>query len=640
MVIGEPGWVLDLGLCLSLHNVYGLLWTESWSPYTINDIRRINIGDGEFLIYLQVFALLATCASFAGSIVFREKQLSTKDETGPLHEHRIEEALLPPLLLTSRTSHSRIFPKKHAFSYSYLFVGVPVGMHGRVANVLSVDSQRAGWFNVRAADYLNKGDSDSDLSRKLKHYLHGKGITDRDYSFAYLVTAPRFLGYSFNPVSFWYIYDSDAHLKYMVLEVNNTFDERRMYLLKSDNSESDHDHQDRPSGTLHFTDTWQKDFHVSPFNSRKGSYSLRAIDPLAAFQETGHVKIDNTIVLRSSKDNAKLVARVYSESAPVKPDQITAWQLIRFIAGWWWVGLATFPRIVWEAQRLFFKRKLHVWYRPEVVRTSIGRAYTDDESILESVFRDFLTHAVEHSQKALRVIYEPAHYQGDEIVLYSPGFTYEEAHSSTLTIKVLSPAFFSRFIHYAHAKEAFDRECLATDDKNKTVVIEGAQALPVLLDSFKSMAQSAESAESQMNLLRRAKWALLRRARCPPAAASYASDDESRLDEEYIIHDIRAFHFSELDRYAQQDRDVSDAYTRIATKLFLAERFAFGIPIALTVLDWILRSSMIVAAMRYADVSNTWDILRARPLHREDFLISGVALLLSNSIHIWSFLKG
>ena len=49
---------------------------------------------------------------------------------------------------------------------------------------------------------------------------------------------------------------------------------------------------------------------------------------------------------------------------------------IRFVSLWWWVGFVTFPRIVKEAAKLFFKRKLHVWYRPEVLHTSIGRTAT------------------------------------------------------------------------------------------------------------------------------------------------------------------------------------------------------------------------------------------------------------------------
>ncbi|TKA63706.1 hypothetical protein B0A55_10384, partial [Friedmanniomyces simplex] len=170
--------------------------------------------------------------------------------------------------------------------------------------LLSVDTQQPGWFHVDSADFLDRGHEGSTLAEKLNAYLHTQGVTDRDYAFAYLVTAPRFLGYSFNPVSFWYLYDSDTELKYMILEVNNTFDERRMYLLKGGEVKGEEmdDGSDRPfngagktSKQLVFTDSWTKDFHVSPFNSRKGSYSLRATDPLAEYEQTGRVRIDNTI---------------------------------------------------------------------------------------------------------------------------------------------------------------------------------------------------------------------------------------------------------------------------------------------------------------------------------------------------------
>ena len=135
----------------------------------------------------------------------RGHQLKSSERPETLHAQRIEEELLPPLLIPSRTTHSRSFPRKHAFSYSYLFVGVPVGIRGLVRNALSVDSEKQSWFNVRCSDYLLRGGAQLGLSGKLKSYLHTQGITDRDYAFAYLVTAPRFLGYSFNPVSFWYL---------------------------------------------------------------------------------------------------------------------------------------------------------------------------------------------------------------------------------------------------------------------------------------------------------------------------------------------------------------------------------------------------------------------------------------------------
>lgn len=209
-------------------------------------------------------------------------------------------------------------------------------------------------------------------------------MNDAEWSYAYLVTAPCFLGYAFNPVSFWYIYDADHHLNKMILEVNNTFGERRMYLLDGSNvvpgtPQSTSTEPDLIVGAKsRFNDIWMKDFHVSPFNSRKGSYVLRAQDPFphGMFDEP---VIDNTITLISSKDHAKLVARLSSTGKALDQDAMGVLDTIKFVLSWCWVGFVTFPRIVKEAGRLFFKRKLHVWFRPEVLHTGIGRQPTKIE---------------------------------------------------------------------------------------------------------------------------------------------------------------------------------------------------------------------------------------------------------------------
>ena len=183
----------------------------------------------------------------------------------------------------------------------------------------------------------------------------------------------------------------------MILEVNNTFDERRIYFLKGSEMvmpvivandpglppdgeilqqarnaiNGDTELRDR-KGTK-FTNSWSKDFHVSPFNSRKGSYGLSACDSL----DRGI--IDNTISLSSSKGHPKLVARIFSTGDSIDPSNMGTLHTLVFIASWWWVGFVTFPRIVREAAKLFFRRKLHVWYRPEVLPMSIGRHETEDE---------------------------------------------------------------------------------------------------------------------------------------------------------------------------------------------------------------------------------------------------------------------
>jgi DUF1365 family protein len=80
-----------------------------------------------------------------------------------------------------------------------------------------------------------------------------------------LMTQPRFLGYWFNPVSFWMIWKRGA-LCAVIAEVSNTFSQRHSYLCA---------HPDfRP---IIATDTLraEKIFHVSPFQDVSGPLSLQ-----------------------------------------------------------------------------------------------------------------------------------------------------------------------------------------------------------------------------------------------------------------------------------------------------------------------------------------------------------------------------
>jgi len=647
--VDDGTWLQDLTLMLVLHAVYAL-WAGMWSIPRIYHSISTSYSDDAMQIYILLFSMLGVCGLSAGGIAHRGNHLEERESHGPKRTASIEEALLPPLLIPSKTTHSRMFPQKHSFEYSYLFVGVPVGMAGRTNKALSVDGSPPSWFNIRASDYLFRGVEELSLAEKLKNYLDKQGISERHYSFAYLVTAPRFLGYSFNPVSFWYIYDGDAQLKYMILEVNNTFDERRLYLLRPGNSDenSESPEDSKSDNALFFRETWQKDFHVSPFNSRKGTYSLRAIDPVAAFEQYGHVKVDNTIVLRSDKGHPKLVARVFSTEPPTSALTVETSQLLRFVASWWWVGFVTFPRIVAQASKLFFTKKLHVWFRPEVTPTSIGRIYTPEEAQLESYFSAFLTSVVEAADKSLRVIYQAAHHSDSELVLYSSGYLREKEHERTLTLKILSPAFYSRFVHYSHAREAFDREALATDEKNRTLLIEPPHLLPILLDAMKQATASNDLPRTPNSSSSRSsssppppslRWTILRKLRCPPAAPAYPPV----VDPSITMTDIRTHPLSELDLFTRtNDSNDSSHYRRTLTKLFLAQRFTLGLPVLVTALDLLFRGGILLAAIAHISRSDAFDVLRPRAHDRgrEDVVAVGTLLLLANGVHLWSLVKG
>jgi DUF1365 family protein len=478
---------------------------------------------------------------------------------------------LPPLMIPCRTTHTRVFPAKHSFSYSYLFVGIPVGWTGRAGSILSADRQcgsvqgesRRTWFSVEADDYLERGTHSDGLRGKLFEYLRSQGVVPENYSRALLVTAPRFLGFSFNPVSFWYLYNETNLLEAMIVEVNNTFDERRMYFMErtADGAPASKE------AMRHFHHSWEKDFHVSPFNSRNGSYSIQATDPYAN-ANAGNVNIDCNIVLKTVDQKAKVVARVFSTDPVIDAKSMTRWQTLAFVFRWWWVGLMTNPRILREARILWIK-KLQVYYRPEVIKTSIGRQESREEAQLEPCFRLLLERLVQRSQNGPFLSYIPA--AGPRrSALETVGFPKSDPTNHTqprIEIRVLTPAFYSQFVRFRDHKEAFNKLCFDASDSERHVFISDRVAFLELLAKIGQKDLDTAKAPFRWRIL-----ALLR-VKTPICPALFPADTTCA-----IADDRRFCGLSQLDMLVlKSGNQVSRRrYCHTVTALLVADRFAFG----------------------------------------------------------------
>jgi hypothetical protein len=400
------------------------------------------------------------------------------------------------------------------------------------------------------------------------------------------VTAAKFLGYHFNPVSFWYLYSAERDMTAMVLEVNNTFDERRMYYLTSNDTTTeflDVEAIDGEDGirndVVKYHDgkplrrAWPKDFHVSPFNSRKGGYTLVAHDPFAPMLE-GHGSIKNTINLLSSKNHAKLVARIYSKGAALDPATMSSWQKLKFLSVWWWVGFVTFPRIAKEAGLLFFKRKLHVWYRPEPLKQSLGRRADDTERQLELTFRRYLRHLVSLCPAPLVVNYISsglADVPAETMTSPSAQKDSDSTDIEEMDFKVLTPVFYSRFVYYAHDLEAVFCEL----NDNCTIWVSRPDLLPKLV--VKKPAPTLHTS----SYFDYAYFKLIQRLRQRPeriVTPMTSSQTASRPNGTHTKTDIRDFRLSSMDGYvlAHEDTRYRYLYRSRVLRLFLAERLAMG----------------------------------------------------------------
>ncbi|CAK7206995.1 hypothetical protein SEUCBS139899_009803 [Sporothrix eucalyptigena] len=585
-----------------------------------------NAGTSQILTWAVSLATLAIVAVFFKAEPGQQYETSPESPwTGPGK----------PLLLPCITTHTRLFPKMHSFVYSYLVVGVPVGWTGACNGMISVAGarQKKGWYHIDAEDYLERGNGHLGLRGKLDAHLVSQGADPARYPHAYLVTAAKFLGYHFNPISFWYLYDEGKTLAAMVLEVNNTFGERRMYYLTPGNTAKG---KEKTGETL-FKQTWPKDFHVSPFNSRKGSYELLANDPLAPSME-GTGPITATVVLRSSHTHSKIVARLLSErhgetnsngvtvtTHAQDPAAMNLWHKIKFLASWWWVGFATFPRILKHAGILFLRKRLHVWFRPEPLAKSMGRLADATEKQLEAVFRLYLRHLVENVDddkglgQPLAVRYVPCGIpEAQPELMLSPAAGKAADHLSVsgndaVTVKtapvgadeiefhVLTPVFYTRFVHYAHDVEALF--CELRESGTTSITPQAAPALFAKRVFSKSKPPPPLQVTSPIDFVMFKAIQKLRHRPDPiqrpmtwptnkypaPNSPTSPSDSTSPMT---VSKDLRGFRLSAMDGFvlsltSGEDWHLRRSYRTTVFSLFLADRLAFG-SVPLLQLQWLV----------------------------------------------------
>ncbi|KAI1761642.1 hypothetical protein GGR53DRAFT_524971 [Hypoxylon sp. FL1150] len=511
-----------------------------------------------------------------------------------------------PLLFPCRTSHARLFPKKHSFSYSYLLVGIPVGWTGPAGDLISNEEHSTGvkgWYNIDAADCLERGNGHLGLRGKLDAYLESQGIYASKYPHAYLVTAAKFLGYHLNPFSFWYLYSADKCLAAIILEVSNTFDEKRMYFLtpsvndirsirapENDAAAGD-SRAHRPCNSTPLRQTWPRDSHVSLFNSEEGSCSLAAHDPLLPHLE-GQGRIDGTIKLESSKNNAKLVVRVFSEGDAIDPTTMTTLQKLKFLAISWGVSFVTFPRIVKEAGACFFKRKLHVWYSPGSLKTSIGRQADKTERQLEPLFRRYLEHLVEQSPEPLTVRYTPSGIVDAQTeTMISPQARKAPTLEAEMDFKVLTPVFYSRFVYYAHDFEAIFCEL----NENNTIWVSKPELLPKLIIKKQPPPLLQTTSYLDYGYYMAIKNLRQRPERIEQPLTSSSQSSRATSSQK----DIRGFRLSAMDGYVltHEDTKARHVYRSSVLKLFIADRIAMRRVKILQLQKWVLEFLLAWVAM-------------------------------------------
>jgi len=230
-----------------------------------------------------------------------------------------------PWLARGSVRHRRLRPVDHAFEYPTWFLLLPMRRLAREPWP-ALRRNRRGWMSFADRDH---GDGGPDALAWAEDLLAREGVHDADGEL-WLQTYPRLLGFVFKPVSFWYALRADGSLAAVLAEVNNTFGERHVYLLRG------------PELAWGRDCAAQKVFHVSPFCRVEGHYRFRF--GRSPDRAVSRVELDDG-------DGPLLQTALGGRLAPA-----TAAALRRAVLGSPLMTMGVIAHIHWQALKLWWRR--------------------------------------------------------------------------------------------------------------------------------------------------------------------------------------------------------------------------------------------------------------------------------------------
>ncbi|MAA64000.1 MAG: DUF1365 domain-containing protein [Alteromonadaceae bacterium] len=173
--------------------------------------------------------------------------------------------------LNGRVRHRRMHPVKHEFTYNTGMLALNLDEWSRVHTRSRLFSlERFNWLSLARKDYFNPDHTDLKTAIIDQVVAATGWQPDGDIE---LITNPRYLGFSFNPVSFYCCYRAGEHAiegavpEVIVAQITNTpWFERHVYCLQGAAV------YESSSGWKSQRYDFRKRFHVSPYNGMEQSY--------------------------------------------------------------------------------------------------------------------------------------------------------------------------------------------------------------------------------------------------------------------------------------------------------------------------------------------------------------------------------
>jgi uncharacterized protein len=227
--------------------------------------------------------------------------------------------------------HRRFRPVRHEFTYPLFLAFLNVDELPALMRVSGFAAyNRWNWASYYEKDHF--GDPHLPLGDRVRKHAQQTGVHLSEGKI-FVLTHLRYLGYNFNPVSFYYCYNQGDRLQAILAEVNNTFGETENYWLS---------HGIDGVGERSCKYRFPKTFHVSPFMKMQQEYEW-------TFTHPGDKLINHCITHQDG-------APIFDSTLKMERRAWARTELHQTLCQYPWVTLKVIAGIHWEAIKLWIMR--------------------------------------------------------------------------------------------------------------------------------------------------------------------------------------------------------------------------------------------------------------------------------------------
>ncbi|MDA1065639.1 MAG: DUF1365 domain-containing protein [Verrucomicrobia bacterium] len=232
-------------------------------------------------------------------------------------------------LYSCKVGHSRKRPKKHSFSYRVFMFMVDLDeLESLPGKLLFLSHNRSNIYSYRDSDYFTQGGTTP--RENVEIFLRANGITGPVGRIS-LLTHLRTWGHTFNPVSFYFVADEENNPLCLISEVANTFNEQKLYLLKSDKLE-----------VGAYKDSQNKHFYISPFSDLDTRLHFNVRTP------------DQNLSISINESDSE--GTYFFSSLAGKKKELSNLNLLKYTLFFPFITLGIVLSIHWEALKLYLKK--------------------------------------------------------------------------------------------------------------------------------------------------------------------------------------------------------------------------------------------------------------------------------------------